>query len=75
MSYTGSGGRKVDFDPMRRITGTDLLHNIEAQSQGALKMSDFMPMPHPHPNCVAITYVLRLTDGRSVPVAAVVRAP
>lgn len=67
MSYTGSGGRLMKFDPMDRITGTDLLRSIEAQSDGLLKVSDFMPMAHPHPNCVSITYVLTLLDGSTVP--------
>ena len=67
MSYTGSGGRLMKFDPMDRITGTDLIHSIETQSDGLLRISDFSPMAHPHPNCVAITYVLMLLDGTSVP--------
>ena len=67
MSYTGAGGRKVAFDPMTRVTGTDLIHNAEEQSGGIVRMSDFMPMPHPHPNCVAITYVLILLDGTPLP--------
>lgn len=67
MSYTGSGGRAMKFDPMDRVTGTDLLVNIEKQSDGLVKMSDFAPMLHPHPNCVAITYVLGLLDGTHLP--------
>lgn len=69
MSYTGSGGRLMKFDPMDRITGTDLIHSIEAQSNGLVRIDDFSPMAHPHPNCVAITYVLMLLDGTSVPFA------
>jgi uncharacterized radical SAM superfamily Fe-S cluster-containing enzyme len=67
MSYTGSGGRTMKFDPMDRITGTDLIHSIDAQSGGLVRIKDFVPMAHPHPNCVAITYVLTLLDGHSVP--------
>lgn len=67
MSYTGKGGRQVQFDPMDRITGTDLIRAVEAQSNGRLQRSDFLPMPHPHPNCVAVSYVLRLEDGSLVP--------
>jgi uncharacterized radical SAM superfamily Fe-S cluster-containing enzyme len=68
MSYTGSGGRTMKFDPMDRITGTDLIHSIDKQSGGLVKIADFIPMAHPHPNCVAITYVLTLLDGKgSVP--------
>jgi hypothetical protein len=67
MSYTGSGGSAVKFNPMTRITGTDLLHGIVEQSKGLLRMDDFVPMLHPHPNCVAITYLLALRDGGFVP--------
>ncbi|MBI2373207.1 MAG: radical SAM protein [Deltaproteobacteria bacterium] len=67
MAYTGSGGRRVRFDPRTRITGTDLIQNIEAQSNGLVRRSDFLPMPHPHPNCAAITYLLALNDGTYLP--------
>ncbi|HZF51911.1 MAG TPA: radical SAM protein [Polyangiaceae bacterium] len=67
MSYTGAGGRGVKFDPMTRVTGTDLIHQIDAQSGGIVTMKDFIPMPHPHPNCVAITYMLMLNDGSAMP--------
>lgn len=67
MSYTGQGGRQVRFDPMDRITGTDLLHALESQCAGRLSMADFLPMPHPHPNCVAVTYLLVLEDGTALP--------
>lgn len=67
MSYTGAGGRQVKFDPMTRVTGTDLIHRAEEQSGGVVRLGDFIPMPHPHPNCVAITYVLMLVDGTPLP--------
>jgi hypothetical protein len=67
MSYTGSGGSEVKFDPMTRITGTDLIDKIVDQSSGLLRRTDFAPMQHPHPNCVAITYLLTLRDGGFVP--------
>jgi 7,8-dihydro-6-hydroxymethylpterin dimethyltransferase len=67
ISYTGAGGRQMKFNPMERITGTDLLYNMEVQSKGLVKRSDFIPMPHPHPNCVALTYVLTLRDGTTLP--------
>lgn len=67
MAYTGRGGRNVPFDPMDRVTGTDLIHAVEAQSGGRLRRSDFLPMPHPHPLCIAVTYLLRLEDGTYLP--------
>ena len=71
MSYTGRGGSTVRFDPMDRITGTDLIHAIEAQTGGLLRRSDFLPMPHPHPLCVAVAYLLRLEDGSYLPFARI----
>jgi len=67
MSYTGSGGSTVKFNPMTRITGTDLIDRIVEQSSGLLRREDFAPMLHPHPNCVAITYLLALRDGGFIP--------
>jgi uncharacterized radical SAM superfamily Fe-S cluster-containing enzyme len=67
MAYTGSGGRTMKFDPMTRVTGTDLINNIDRQTDGLVRRSDFIPMPHPHPNCVAITYVMTLNDGSHLP--------
>src|SRR6185503_6025050 len=37
MAYTGSGGRKMKFDPMNRVTGTDLIHALERQSGGVVR--------------------------------------
>jgi uncharacterized radical SAM superfamily Fe-S cluster-containing enzyme len=67
MSYTGQGGRTMAFDPMTRVTETDLIHNVSDQSGGVVSMKDFVPMPHPHPNCVAITYMFMLNDGSAIP--------
>jgi len=69
MSYTGAGGRNIKFDPLDRMTGTDLIQEIQAQTDGKLKKSDFIPMLHPHPQCVAVTYVLKLEDGTFMPMA------
>lgn len=67
MAYTGTGGRKMPQNPLERITGTDLIDSADKQSGGVVRKSDFVPMPHPHPNCVAITYVLGLDDGTHMP--------
>ena len=69
IAYTGTGGRTVPFDPLTRVTGTDLIERMEAQSDGLLRRTDFMPMPHPHPNCIALAYLLKLVDGSFVPFA------
>lgn len=69
MCYTGIGGSNVPFDPMDRVTGTDLVRNICEQAPEVVRPEEFMPMPHPHPQCVAVTYVLRLGDGSFVPLS------
>lgn len=66
IAYTGAGGSQVGFDPMNRMTGTDILDDVVAQT-GFLDKSDFVPMLHPHPQCGAVSYVLCLDDGSYVP--------
>jgi len=66
MAYTGVGGRSLSFDPKKRLTGTDLLLLMEAQSDGLLGRDDFLPMPHPHPTCINVAYLLRLDSGELV---------
>jgi len=50
-------GRCLDHnDPLRRITLPDVLHALEAQTEGLFQVSDFRPVPCPHPTCSACTY-------------------
>lgn len=51
-------------DPLRRATLPDVLHSLEAQTEGLFRVSDFRPVPCPHPTCCATTYAL--VDGESV---------
>ena len=67
ISYTGRGGSQMPFDPTEQATGTDLIDCVVEQSDGLLRRSDFLPMLHPHPSCIAVTYLLRLGDGSVVP--------
>ncbi len=45
-------------DPLQRITVPDVLTLLEAQTDGLFKMTDFRPVPCPHPTCSASTYAL-----------------
>lgn len=59
-----SAGRSPARDPLRRATVTGVLHFLEEQTEGMLKVDDFIPVPCPHPICSACTYVY--VDGEDV---------
>jgi uncharacterized radical SAM superfamily Fe-S cluster-containing enzyme len=66
-AYTGFGGGAFKHDPMDRLTIPGVIQRIEEQTSGKLKMSDFSPLPCSHPQCVSLTYLLRLSDGTHLP--------
>jgi uncharacterized radical SAM superfamily Fe-S cluster-containing enzyme len=68
-AFTGHGGGKYPGDPMDRLTIPGVIAAIEAQTQGKLRKSDFHPLPCSHPQCVSLTYLLRLNDGSHLPFA------
>jgi uncharacterized radical SAM superfamily Fe-S cluster-containing enzyme len=39
-----------------RMTLTDVLHELERQTDGALRTTDFVGLPCSHPDCCALTY-------------------
>jgi hypothetical protein len=57
-------GRSPDYDPLDRTTVTDVLSHIETQTDGLFTVSDFLPVPCPHPTCSACTYAF--VDGDTV---------
>ncbi|MDZ7885117.1 MAG: radical SAM protein [Mycobacterium sp.] len=57
-------GRHVQFDPMTRITNSDVVHAIAEQLPEWFTASDFFPVPCCFPTCRSVTYLL--TDGSSV---------
>ncbi len=61
-------GRCLDHhDPLHRITLPDVLHALEAQTEGLFQVSDFRPVPCPHPTCSACTYAF--VDGeKAIPI-------
>jgi uncharacterized radical SAM superfamily Fe-S cluster-containing enzyme len=57
-------GRYLDTQaPIQRATLPDVLHALEAQSDGLFRVSDFRPVPCPHPTCSASTYAYVDGDG------------
>ena len=64
-------GRCVEQDPLDRATVTDVLHALEAQTEGMLRVDDFLAVPCPHPDCTACTYAY-VSDGQFVPLPRLV---
>lgn len=67
VAYTGHGGGRFAHDPMDRLTIPGLIRAIDEQTRGLIRRSDFAPLPCSHPQCVSLTYLLRLNDGSHVP--------
>ena len=53
-----AGRHRGPHSPLERLTLTDVLSLLEAQTGGALRSSDFVGLPCSHPDCCAITYGL-----------------
>ena len=68
-AYTGQGGGAFAHDPMDRLTIPGVIKRVEEQTGGAVLASDFFPLPCSHPQCVSLTYLLRLGPGDAVPFA------
>lgn len=54
-------GRHIEFDPLNRLTNSDIIHGIAAQRPDWFQASDFFPVPCCFPTCRSITYLL--TEG------------
>jgi hypothetical protein len=65
MTFTGQSG--ADFDRATRYTTYDALVDLERQTDGLLRVDDFVPSPVAHSLCYLVTYLLRLDDGRWLP--------
>jgi uncharacterized radical SAM superfamily Fe-S cluster-containing enzyme len=57
-------GRHAKRDPLLRMTITDVIRSIEAQTEGMFKTSDFVPVPCCFPTCNSVTYAY--IDGDSI---------
>ncbi len=51
-------GRHVAFDPLTRLTNSDVLHAIAEQLPEWFTVDDFFPVPCCAPTCRSITYLL-----------------
>ncbi len=51
-------GRHIEFDPLTRLTNSDIIHLIAAQLPEWFRASDFFPVPCCFPTCRSITYLL-----------------
>ena len=67
IAYTGLGGGRFAHDPLDRLTIPGVIRRIEEQTDGFLKRSDFSPLPCSHPQCVSLTYLLKLDDHSWLP--------
>jgi len=65
MTFTGQSG--TSFDRSARYTAFDAVADIERQTKGLIRITDFVPSPLAHPLCYQIAYLLRLRDGRWMP--------
>jgi uncharacterized radical SAM superfamily Fe-S cluster-containing enzyme len=67
-------GRHVAFDPLTRLTNSDIIHLIAQQLPDWFQAKDFFPVPCCFPTCRSITYLL--TEGApGTPDFAVVPIP
>jgi uncharacterized radical SAM superfamily Fe-S cluster-containing enzyme len=63
-AYTGYGGAHFGpHDPLNVITIPDVVRCAEEQTGGALRKSDFLPLPCSHPGCFGLTYLLKTDEG------------
>lgn len=63
--------RHLPADPLKRVTTPDVLKAIEAQTQGLLRLDDFVPIPCCAPSCGVATYAM-LTGERVIPIPRLV---
>lgn len=51
-----TGRYEHGYDPATRLTLTGVLERLEIQTNGELKVSDFVGLPCSHPDCCVLTY-------------------
>ncbi len=71
-------GRHLEFDPMTRLTNSDIIHGIAAQLPEWFRVSDFFPVPCCFPTCRSITYLIVDQDPQTgettvVPIPRLIR--
>lgn len=65
MTFTGQGGR--GFARESRMDPYEALSAVESQTNGLLKISDFVSHPGAHPLCYQVSYLLSLEHGAWIP--------
>ncbi|MBK7536180.1 MAG: radical SAM protein [Myxococcales bacterium] len=65
MTFTGQSG--AQFDKAARYTPSEVLRDLEAQTDGLLRASDFVPSPAAHPLCYQVTYLLKTQEREWTP--------
>ena len=66
-AFTGFGGGAFPHDPLDRLTIPGIIRAVDEQTDGLMKYEDFFPLPCSHPQCVSLTYALKLNDGGAIP--------
>jgi 7,8-dihydro-6-hydroxymethylpterin dimethyltransferase len=51
-------GRHVEFDPLTRLTNSDVIHLLAEQRPEWFQVNDFFPVPCCFPTCRSVTYLL-----------------
>jgi 7,8-dihydro-6-hydroxymethylpterin dimethyltransferase len=64
-------GRFLDFDPLERLTNSDVIDAIANQLPEWFRVDDFVPVPCCSPTCRSATYAL-YADGDLVPLTRLV---
>jgi len=59
----------TQVDPLRRVTTTGVIRRLERQAPDLVRTDDFVALPCSHPDCTALTYLIRADAGawRSLP--------
>ncbi len=65
-------GRHVEFDPLTRLTNSDIIHLLVAQLPEWFRPSDFFPVPCCFPTCRSITYLI-VDQGQVVPIPRLIQ--
>lgn len=68
---TTHAGRHPEFDPLQRLTNSDVIHAIVDQMPETFELSDFFPVPCCFPTCRSVTYLLADEDN-IVPIPRIV---
>jgi uncharacterized radical SAM superfamily Fe-S cluster-containing enzyme len=68
-AYTGLGGTSFPQDHMNKLTQVDI-HRLLEQQTDWMKASDFLPIPCSHPSCYTASYMIKLDNGKFVPLTA-----